>query len=290
VGEVFEFGGHSFAASPEEAPEVEETSFPRGVRIDAGYCSAKGPEQEVNQDSILALTLAPVFEGRPAPALGLYALADGLGGYDTGEVASSLAIQIVAQEVISCIVLAELNGEICLVETLLEILEDAVQAANAQVHAVAQAGGVDMGSTVVVVLVRDDLAVVASVGDSRVYHWRDGALVQVTMDHSVVQRLLAMGQVESQEVATHPQRGVLYRSLGDRPTIEVDLFSLSLAPGDRLLLCCDGVWRSLREGEIEDALLLEQVPQKVCDLVTRRALDSGAEDNVSAVVVGLMDC
>ncbi len=267
----------------------EELPFGQGVWLTVGLRSEKGPEREVNQDSLLALVLTPLYEGRPTPALGLLAVADGMGGHQTGEVASRRAVQTLAQGITSRVLMAELSGESCLVETLTTVISESVEDANAQVCAVAQSSGAEMGSTLTVALVRDDLAIVASVGDSRTYHWHAGALRQVTTDHSVVERLLATGQIAPEEAVNHPQQGVLYRSLGDRPAVEVDVFSLSLVPGDRLLLCCDGVWESLGDEELEEVMLLEHDPQRICDEVVRRALESGATDNVSVIVVSVTD-
>ncbi len=292
-GATFECAGRTFVV---EAVAVERSLFVQGVRLAAGLQSMKGPDLEVNQDSLLALTLTPVYEGRPTPAVGFFAVADGIGGHQAGEdlelsraAASRIAVQAVAQELVSGVLMAELGGDVCLGETLVKIAGEAVVEANAQVYAVAQSRGSDMGSTLALALVRDDVAVIANVGDSRVYHWHDGALRQVTTDHSLVERLVATGEVAPEEAAGHPQKGVLYRSLGDRPSVDVDVFSLQLAPGDRLLLCCDGVWESVGSAGLEEVMLLESEPQRICDHVVRRALESGASDNVSAVVVGVTD-
>jgi len=284
---MFEYSGRIFSVVVEELPE--ELPFAQGVRLTAGLCSVKGPELEIDQDSLLALTLSPVYEGRPTPAVGLFAVADGIGGHQAGEVASRIAVQVLAQEIISGVLMAELSGDICLAETLIRVVGEAVAEANAQIHAVAQSSGSDMGSTLTMALVRDDLAVIANVGDSRVYHWHAGNLEQMTVDHSLVERLVATGEIAPEEAAGHPQKGVLYRSLGDRPAVEVDVLSLQLTPGDRLLLCCDGVWESVGNEGLEEVMLLELEPQRICDQVVRRSLESGASDNVSVIAVGVAD-
>jgi serine/threonine protein phosphatase PrpC len=249
-GAAFECAGRTFVVEVEKAVS-ERLPFVQGVRLAVGFQSMKGPDLEVNQDSLLVLTLAPVYEGRPTPAVGFFAVADGIGGHQAGAdletsssvgalgqaVASRIAVQVVAQELVSGVLMAELSGDVCLVETLIKVTGEAVAEANAQVYAVAQSRGMDMGSTLALALVRDNLAVIANVGDSRVYHWHDGALRQVSIDHSLVERLVAAGEVAPEEAAGHPQKGVLYRSLGGRPAVEVDVLSLQLVPGDRLLLC-----------------------------------------------------
>lgn len=287
-GTTFECAGRTFVVEIEKAVS-ERLPFVQGVQITVGLQSMKGPDLEVNQDSLLALALAPVYEGRPTPAVGFFAVADGIGGHQAGEVASRIAVQVVAQELVSGILMAELGGDVCLIETLIKVVGEAVADANAQVYAVAQSRDSDMGSTLALAVVRDDLALIANAGDSRVYHWHDSTLHQVTTDHSLVERLVATGEITSEEAASHPQKGVLYRSLGDQPAVEVDIFSLSFTPGDRLLLCCDGVWESVGSEGLEEVMLLEFEPQRICDQVVRRALESGASDNVSAIVVGVTD-
>jgi serine/threonine protein phosphatase PrpC len=286
-GETFESAGRTFSVEIEEPPEA--LPFAQGVYLTAGFRSVKGPELEIDQDSLLALTLSPVYEGRPAPALGLFAVADGIGGHQAGEVASRIAVQVLAQELVSGVLMAELSGDICLTETLIRVVGEAVAEANVQINAVAQSSGSDMGSTLTMALIRDDLAVIANVGDSRLYHWHDGELDQLTTDHSLVERLVAAGEIAPEEAAGHPQKSVLYRSLGGRPAVEVDVLSLQLAPGDRLLLCCDGVWESVGDEGLEEVMLLEFEPQRICDQVVRRSLESGALDNVSVIAVSLAD-
>jgi serine/threonine protein phosphatase PrpC len=285
--DTFEHGGRLFTMTLEEPPQ-EEGAFPCGVRLVVGARSVRGPDLATNQDSLLTLTLAPMYEGRSAPALGLFAVADGIGGHEGGEVASRIAVQVLAQEIVSGMLLAELGGDACLDETLTDIVGEAIMDANAQVYAVARGCGSDMGSTLTAVLVRGNLAIIANVGDSRTYHWHDGALRQLTTDHSVVERLVAMGVIDSREAAAHPQRGVLYRSLGDRAGVEVDVLSLQLSPSDRLLLCCDGVWENLDDG-LEKVMRSEPEPQRACDEIARRALEAGASDNVSVIVVGVLE-
>jgi len=271
------------------SPLSASAPFARGVWLSTGFRSVKGTDCAVNQDSLLALTVTPLYEGQPAPALGLFAVADGIGERHAGEVASRLTIQTVVQEVISRVLVAELSGEACLEETLVAVVREGIEDANARVCAAAQASGTDLGSTIVAALVRNDLAVIANVGDSRAYHRHEGALSQVTTDHSVVERLLATGQIPPEEAASHPQRSVLYRSLGDKPTVEVDVFSLKLAPGDRLLLCCDGAWRGLQDEGLKEVMSSEHDPQQISDEVIHRALKAGTTDNVSVIVVGVAD-
>ncbi len=282
-----EAGGQLYAVLPLPAdePEEEAPAFQRGVRHLVGYCSDVGLERELDEDALLALTLAPMFESESRPSLGLYAVADGMGGHEGGEVASRLAIQTLTEIMVKRLLLPELAGEPILPETPAEMFKDAIVAINAQIFDLQQRSGSDMGTTLTAVLVRDDQALIANVGDSRTYLWRDGQLSQITLDHSLVAQLVAAEMIEPHEIYSHPEKSAIYRSLGHMPEVEVDIFSQALLPGDRLLLCCDGVWEMLRDEGIEEVLLLEADPERASREIVRRSNLAGGEDNISVVIV-----
>lgn len=282
-----EADGQLYAVLPLPAVEPEEESAPfdRGVRHVVGYSSDVGLQRELDEDALLALTLAPVFESWSRPSLGLYAVADGMGGHQGGEVASRLAIEELSTIMTKRLLLPELGNEPVLPDTPHAMLREAVQASNARIYDMQQTTGSDMGTTLTTALVRDDLAIIANVGDSRTYLWRAGQLTQLTTDHSLVAQLVAAEMIEPDEIYTHPEKSAIYRSLGHMPDVEVDIFSQPLLPGDRLLLCCDGIWEMLRDDGIEEVLLSETDPQRACHEIVRRANLAGGEDNLSVVIV-----
>ena len=145
----------------------------------------------------------------------------------------------------------------------------------------------DMGTTVTVALVIDWALYLAHVGDCRAYRWGQDGLQQLTTDHSIVAGMVAAGTIEPEEIYTHPQRSVIYRSIGDRPAVEVDLSTLSLYPDDRLVLCCDGLWEMIRNEGIEDVLLRESDPQTACEIMVEQANRAGGSDNISVIIVQL---
>ncbi len=292
AGEIerwFEADGRLYAVLPlpaaEPDPTLEVQPFGRGVRHIVGYNSDPGLMRELDEDALLVLTLMPMFESNSRPALGLYAVADGMGGHEGGEIASRLAIETLAETITRRLFFHELTGEPVLPDTPPSLLVEAIQAINGAISQLQQKTGSDLGTTLTAALVRDDLALIANVGDSRTYLWRDGHLSQITQDHSLVAQLVEAGAIRPEDVYTHPDKSAIYRSLGHTSSVEVDIFHQPLQPGDRLILCCDGVWEMLRDEGLEEVLLLEPDPQRAADEIVRRSNLAGGEDNISAIVV-----
>lgn len=265
-------GGEADALQPE---------LPGRIRLRWGARTDTGLVRELNEDYVDVHTYAE--EG--GPALGLFVTADGVGGQAAGEVASQMAAQVIWEKVRDSVWLPELQGEPVLPETMEARVEEAVQAANQEVYRQRTQQGNDMATTVTVALVRDTVAVIANVGDSRTYLWNADGLQQLTVDHSLVQSLIEAGELEPEEIYTHPHRHIIHRSIGDRPRVEIDIFVQELAPGDRLVLCSDGLWEMARDEGIEEIMLLEPNPQAACDALVERANLAGGADNISVVVV-----
>jgi serine/threonine protein phosphatase PrpC len=270
---------------PQPAPGPEELLEPQAIRFLVGQRSDAGQVRELDEDSLLILTAMPTYESRTGPVLGLFALADGMGGHSGGEVASKMALQVLADHVIRTIILPELAGELTLEDEVLALLRQATGAANDAVYLTRQKRGNDMGTTLSMVYIRNDRLFLAHVGDSRIYRWNSDGLEQLTTDHSVIASMIANGQARPEELFTHPQRSVIYRSIGDKPVVDVDTDLLPLVPGDRIILCCDGLWEMVRDEGIEDVMMQEADPQLACDVLVRHANAAGGEDNISVIVV-----
>jgi serine/threonine protein phosphatase PrpC len=268
-------------AEPERKAPVERKS----IRLVVGQRSDAGQVRELDEDSVLSLVMAPTYGSRTGPVLGLFAVADGMGGHEGGEVASKLALQVLADRVIRTILLSELSGEFRLDEDVIVRLRQAMMAANDEVYLARQKRGNDMGTTLTAVLVRDSRLYVAHVGDCRAFRWNADGLEQLTVDHSVIASMVASGQAKPEEIYTHPHRSVIYRCVGDQPTVQVDTEVLRLTPGDRIIICCDGLWEMVRNEGIEDVMLEESEPQTACDVLVRRANLAGGDDNISVIVV-----
>ena len=208
----------------------------------------------------------------------LFAVADGMGGHAGGDVASSLAI-------------AELEGTDRPFEStsaaeraLRDAIADAATKLIDTVHLRPELAG--MGTTVSALVMVDDYAVIAHIGDSRIYLYRDGALTQITTDHTFVQRLVDSGRITPEEARYHPRRSVLMRVLGDMdPDPELDTFIMPTQPGDRWLLCSDGLSGVVDDQHTAKALGLGLAPGRTADNLLKQALDGGAPDNVTIVLV-----
>lgn len=266
-------------------PRAPSAPLSRDLRLVVGHRSDTGKVRELDEDSLLTVSLAPNYQARTAPVLGLFAVADGMGGHEGGEVASKLALQVLAEHVLKGILLPELAGTPSTDEDLLARLQEGIAASNDAVYLARQKRGNDMGTTLTAILVRDARLLVAHVGDSRAYRWNAEGLEQLTTDHSVVASMVANGKATPDEIYSHPHRSIIYRSIGDKPSIEVDTAALSLAVGDRLIVCSDGLWEMVRNEGIADVMLQEADPQAACDLLVKHANLAGGEDNISIVVV-----
>ena len=210
----------------------------------------------------------------------LFAIADGMGGAQAGELASRLAAAAIEEAG------AAVGDE--------EGVVGAVRAANARIfeRSLTDPAVAGMGTTATVALVDEhgQTLTLAHVGDSRAYRWRGGELEQLTTDHSLVAELVRSGRLTEAEAAVHPHRSVITRALGTEADVEVDTLSLELAPGDLVLLCSDGLSAMVRDDEI--ARLLEGSggdPHVAAETLVRAANAAGGEDNVTVVLFEILE-
>ncbi len=202
------------------------------------------------------------------------AVADGMGGHLGGEIAASIATQVLER-------LTE-RGEGSLADRVREA-NRAVFARSARDRSVA-----GMGTTLTAAELRGDRAHLAHVGDSRAYLLRDGALTRLTEDHTLVQRMVRDGELTPAQAERHPHRNILTRVVGVEPDVEVDELTVELRPGDRLLLCSDGLTGMLPEARIAAILGEEPDPRAAADRLVDEANAAGGVDNITVVVVDLL--
>lgn len=234
--------------------------------IAAGFgLTHRGMVRDQNEDAILT-----------DPTGQLWAVADGMGGYLHGSMASDM--------VIDC--LEDIHDD----HDPAGALESQLRRANALVlQKASQPGFGRMGSTVVALFISRAVAHVAWAGDSRAYLLRGRRLRMLTRDHSVVQDLMDRGELTAEQAAIHPESSVVTRAIGGSPDFDLDQISLPLTAGDRLMLCSDGLPRCVYEQVMEAALLSAPTAEQACSALVREALDNGAPDNVSVIIVDMIE-
>ena len=237
-----------------------------------------GPQREINQDRVYVDN-----------DFGLYIVCDGMGGHAAGDLAADMAIEKV------CAYLSEHRSELEDISPkspsdtqVLSIVEDAVVAASKAVFDKAESERKfqGMGTTITLLLIRNNSGLLAHVGDSRLYLQRNNEFHQLTRDHTYVQEMIDRGGMTPEEARNSPYAHVLTRALGVLESIPVDTLRFELAPGDRMLLCSDGVYDAIDlENEVSGASA-DNTEEAVSFLI-RRSCESNAQDNVGAVVVDI---
>jgi protein phosphatase len=227
-----------------------------GSRTDVGYV------REHNEDNLIVIP--PLF-----------AVADGMGGHEAGEIASEITVNTLAELAPSHLDAAGLSA--------------AVEAANYNVIKAPRQGigREGMGTTLTAAMIEGERLLIAQVGDSRAYLLHNGQLQQITRDHSLMADLIEAGQITPEEARTHPNRSVITRAVGSDIRMKPDIYELNVEPGSRLLLCSDGLSSMVEDTEIETIMRQHQNPQRCADVLVRAALDNGGMDNVTVVVVDI---
>lgn len=209
----------------------------------------------------------------------VFAVADGLGGHNAGDVASRLAVEPIAA--------FDRAVDGTPVDRMAEALSRAVNAANRAVHQRAQddAKVRGMGTTLTAIAILDGSAHLAHVGDSRCYLVRGGEMSQLSSDHTLVARMVAEGKLTPEQAETHPQRSILTRALGAEPDVDVDTLEIQLTPGDRLILCSDGLSSVVSEEQILATLQDSKDLKEACKRLIDAANQLGGPDNITVVLV-----
>ncbi len=284
--EVEEAGEDSNGATTQLNPDMVPSLRVHYCRqgLSAAAMRDMGRVRETNQDSISSFLTHLPYENNDL-LVGLFIVADGMGGHEGGEIASRLAIRVVVEQVWENFVLPMMQGEMG--ESLQAIMEAAVKQANRTIWDQAQASGSDMGTTCTAVLMLGQSLYIAHVGDSRLYLFDGTTLRLLTSDHSMVGRLIQLEYLDPAEAHNHPLRNQLYRTVGQQPDIEVDFIYESLGNATHMLLCSDGLWGMIDEEQIVQALTNSVWAQDICHELIALANLAGGEDNISAIVVTL---
>jgi PPM family protein phosphatase len=219
-----------------------------------------GLVRQRNEDSILT-----------DPTGALWAVADGMGGHGSGDVASDIVVERLSTAP---------DGA-----DPLDVLETLLIEANEIIYRLACERGRTMGATVVALMIENAVGYLAWAGDSRAYLLRNGRLRLLTRDHTVIQDLVDDGLIRPEEARGHAEANVVTRAIGAEPEIEIDSATVPFLAGDRMILCSDGLTGSVGDGTIAALLDAAETPEDACRSLLRAALEDGAPDNVSVVAI-----
>lgn len=261
--------------------ESEESSITGGDMtlgvVDAGQVTICGNFREQNEDNLFASELTD--------PLSLYVVADGMGGQLGGEYASKLAVEVIPREVKK-----RHQGEFRTMHVV-KAIRESVGLANQQIMAasVVQPQLTNMGTTVVLAIIRRGRAYITGIGDSRCYRVRAGRVELLTRDHSMAQALAEVGTIRQEDVPNHRYNHVLYLYLGSREVERgmIDVKVLSLLDGDRFVLCSDGLSGAISDAEIVKILREEPTAQKSAERLVEKAVENRTRDNVTCVVLNI---
>ncbi len=239
-----------------------------------------GRKRKLNEDHLL---MTEVTTSDMGPC-GLYLVADGMGGHASGEIASRLTVETIHDHFKHHLPAAAYAP-------FEEWLHGMIMKANEVVIAQQQdnSEAKKMGSTVVMAFIADGQAHIANVGDSRAYHLTNEAITQISVDHSLVERLIEIGQITREEARNHKQRNVVYSTIGDKAKMQIGYYHVELKPGDRLLLCSDGLSGMLTDEQILNISRDQSSPAQACDTLVRAANASGGEDNITVIIIEMAE-
>ena len=243
---------------------MSDSTMRRPIAWQSHAISDVGCVRDVNEDAYLENA-----------GIGLWAVADGMGGHEIGDVASREIVERLHQ----------VHAEAALADYV-EVVEDALISANE--HLLAYSSSMmqnqTVGSTVVCLIIKNHVGVCLWVGDSRLYRVRNRHLQQLTRDHSQVEEMLRLGLISEEEALNHPNKNVITRAVGVEPDLYVDINVFSVQVGDTFMLCSDGLYNSVAAEVIKQGLT-EPDPEISAIQLMKTALENGADDNVSVVVV-----
>ena len=296
--------GSSGKSVPEDSASIESSDLPTqpynsqsGSRYPpkmtasinpytVGIGNSIGLQRDHNEDALFAMTTNMVSNNISLP-MGLYIVADGMGGHLHGEKASEVAVHALASSVLSNLLPFTVdNPNEKREEPIQELMEKGMRLAHQAILQQAPGGG----STLTGLLILQDQMTIAHIGDSRAYQIDPERDVQVlTTDHSLVKRLQDLGQITSDEAAIHPQRNVLYRALGQVEPIDAEVITSSVPSSGYLMLCSDGLWGVVSDNEMVEIITAAVSPQEASQKLLESANTAGGPDNISVIIIEIHD-
>lgn len=232
-----------------------------------------GKKRLLNEDSVC------VREEHVGALQNFFMVADGMGGHKAGDRASSEAVEVMIKAI-----------EESQVQDPKMVLENALEAANRQVFQDAEGSEEleGMGTTVVAATIQDNQLYAMNVGDSRLYLMSDGEIRQITIDHSLVEEMVRKGVLTKERARNHPKKNIITRAVGVTATVEPDFFVVNLKPGDKILMCSDGLSNMLEDEELLRITSLEGTPEEKARMMVEKANDNGGKDNISVILIEVL--
>lgn len=247
----------------------EATQIEKPFEVESAAVSDRGLNESrpENEDSYL-----------DQPGFGIFAVADGVGGAQAGEVASQMAVEILSEAFAN---MPEMADPEEVMQAAISKANEAIFEMSSQLQQLSK-----MATTIVALHVSGDIVTIGHVGDSRLYRFTpDGKIIQETQDHSIVAEEVRAGRMTEEQAASHPSRNIISRALGAEPSVEVDLKTIMIEPGTSFLLCTDGITRHISENEMFAVLRTDGQATSACARLKDLCYERGAEDNLTAVVV-----
>jgi protein phosphatase len=241
----------------------------------AGFRTDKGRMRGNNEDALLVL-----------PRFSIYAVADGVGGHNSGELASRKAVTGI-EKFIEANPISAVYGEKDSNAALMDYFLTCFRAINSEILGLSRATpyNAGMATTTVVAHIHEDRLYIINIGDSRAYMIRDGGISQITVDHTVVNKLISSGRLTREEARVHPRKNEITRALGAEDEVLPDFFVTRLARGDRILLCTDGLYGEATDEEIREIAAARRELNEICKLLVERANKNGGGDNITVICI-----
>ncbi len=248
------------------------------------YASAQSPglQRDQNEDTLITLSSSLSLQDSMR-SFGFFAIADGMGGHLHGEIASKLAIGSITATITEKILIPYMDPSRPTPQNSLQnLLNEAFLTAHTEVLRHATGGG----TTLTACILFGSYLTIAHVGDTRAYSiGLNGEIKRYTRDHSLVNRLIELGQINEKQALHHPQRNVLYRALGQNEPLEVDINSFPIPEAGYLLICSDGLWSVISDQSITEIMLKNSPIQILCNHLIQAANEAGGPDNISVILV-----
>ncbi|MFN8670636.1 MAG: Stp1/IreP family PP2C-type Ser/Thr phosphatase [Candidatus Sericytochromatia bacterium] len=254
------------------------------IPYSVGYCTDVGMQREANEDSFSIQNRRYISQHNQLN-YGIFIVADGMGGAKAGEYASALATKESSNYVNHYF--EDLDNKKFRDNDLLSIMEQAVKRANSVIYQESKENKEysGMGTTITASLIHNGQIYISHVGDSRAYLINQNSIEKITRDHSLVGRLLESGQITEEEAAIHPQRNLIYRSLGSFPAVEVDVYQIPVRSNDHILLCSDGLYEHVKDDEIQKIVISSNNPDEASKHLINLANARGGDDNTTIVII-----